>query len=73
MFSLAIKKTILTLIKFYQATAGFRQPCCRFDPSCSQYAAEALEKYGIIKGLSLTFKRVASCHPFGRSGYDPVK
>ena len=45
---------------------------CRYTPSCSQYGIEALKKHGVIKGLRLTIKRVASCHPWGGHGYDPV-
>ncbi|MDR0686313.1 MAG: membrane protein insertion efficiency factor YidD [Dysgonamonadaceae bacterium] len=45
---------------------------CRFRPTCSQYAIEAINKYGIIKGGWLTVKRLSRCHPFGKHGYDPV-
>lgn len=45
---------------------------CRFTPTCSHYGLEALKKYGLIKGLPLTVKRMLSCHPWGRHGYDPV-
>jgi hypothetical protein len=45
---------------------------CRFTPTCSQYALEALKKHGPIKGLWLTIKRISRCHPWGGSGYDPV-
>ncbi|MDE5900883.1 MAG: membrane protein insertion efficiency factor YidD [Muribaculaceae bacterium] len=47
-------------------------PSCRFTPTCSQYAVEALEKHGVVKGGWLTLKRIARCHPWGGSGYDPV-
>ncbi len=47
-------------------------PSCRFTPTCSQYALEALRRYGIFKGLWLTIKRLSRCHPWGGSGYDPV-
>ncbi len=47
-------------------------PSCRFTPTCSQYAIEALEKHGVVKGGWLTLKRIARCHPWGGSGYDPV-
>ena len=46
--------------------------CCRFTPSCSTYAIEAIEMHGVIIGLWLTFKRLLRCHPFCRGGYDPV-
>ena len=45
---------------------------CRFDPSCSSYAIEALRTHGILKGTALAVKRIARCHPWGDSGYDPV-
>lgn len=45
---------------------------CRFTPSCSTYGVEALRKHGLVKGAQLTIKRVLSCHPWGKSGYDPV-
>jgi len=47
-------------------------PGCRFQPTCSNYAKEAVNKYGIFKGAYLGFKRVLRCNPFGGSGYDPV-
>ena len=45
---------------------------CRFQPTCSSYALEALEKHGAVKGTALAVKRIAKCHPLGGSGYDPV-
>jgi len=47
-------------------------PVCRFEPSCSTYALEAIERFGPFKGAALTAKRLARCHPWGGSGYDPV-
>lgn len=47
-------------------------PSCRFTPTCSQYAVEALRKHGVLRGSWLTLKRVSRCHPWGGSGYDPV-
>jgi len=61
------------LIRIYQRIISPLLPSsCRFTPTCSAYGIEALRKYGAIKGGWLTLKRVLSCHPFGRSGYDPV-
>lgn len=48
-------------------------PSCRFTPTCSEYAAEAIMKYGLLRGLALAAKRVLRCHPFSSGGYDPVK
>jgi uncharacterized protein len=61
------------LIKLYQVTLSpLLGPKCRFTPTCSQYAVEALKKYGVIKGLWLAVKRFSKCHPWGGHGYDPV-
>ncbi|MDO4721575.1 MAG: membrane protein insertion efficiency factor YidD [Peptostreptococcaceae bacterium] len=48
-------------------------PTCRFYPTCSQYAIEALQKYGALKGGYLSVKRILKCHPFHSGGYDPLK
>ena len=48
-------------------------PSCRYQPTCSEYSIEALKTYGFSKGLMLSFKRILSCHPWGNSGFDPVK
>ena len=48
-------------------------PSCRYLPTCSEYSIEALKTYGFIKGLLLSFKRIMSCHPWGNSGFQPVK
>lgn len=61
------------LIRFYQrCISPLTPPSCRFTPTCSQYALEALRKHGLIKGSWLAFKRIIRCHPWGGSGYDPV-
>ena len=63
----------LLLIKIYQTVISpFTPATCRFQPTCSHYAKEALEKHGFFKGGWLALKRIFSCHPWGRSGYDPV-
>ena len=60
-------------IRFYQrCISPLTPPSCRFTPTCSQYAVEALRKYGPIKGSWLALKRLLRCHPWGGSGYDPV-
>jgi putative membrane protein insertion efficiency factor len=61
------------LIKMYQLVISpLMGPSCRYTPTCSQYGIEALKKYGLIKGLWLTIKRVARCNPWGGHGHDPV-
>lgn len=61
------------LIRFYQVCISpFTPSACRFSPTCSSYTLEALKKHGLLKGGWLGIKRIASCHPWGKSGYDPV-
>lgn len=60
-------------IRFYRRyLSPLKPPCCRFTPTCSQYALEALRKHGPVKGLALAIWRVLRCNPWGGSGYDPV-
>ncbi len=64
---------LLLPIYFYRGVISpILPPTCRFTPTCSQYAVEALKKHGPFKGSLLTIKRIARCHPWGGSGYDPV-
>ncbi len=63
----------LLLIRLYQVLISPLTPAtCRFEPTCSHYAAEALKKHGILKGINLSIIRISKCHPWGSSGYDPV-
>lgn len=66
--------TILVIpIHFYRkCISPLTPPSCRFTPTCSQYAIEAITKHGPIKGLYLAIRRILRCHPWGGSGYDPV-
>ncbi|MBQ6426310.1 MAG: membrane protein insertion efficiency factor YidD [Clostridia bacterium] len=68
-----MKKFLISVIRGYQFYISPRHPsCCRFRPTCSQYALEAIEKYGAVKGGWLAFKRILRCNPFCKGGYDPV-
>ena len=71
-----MKRILIGLIRFYQkAISPMRPPCCRFIPTCSAYAVEAVEKYGAWKGGGLALRRVLRCNPFHRQKsiqYDPV-
>ena len=71
-----MKQLFLFLIRFYRRhTSPHRAPCCRFRPTCSEYALQAISKYGAWKGGWLALRRICCCHPFyhGKRGvYDPV-
>ncbi|NUF09921.1 membrane protein insertion efficiency factor YidD [Snodgrassella sp. ESL0324] len=64
---------LLGLIRFYQyAISPLLSPRCRYNPTCSQYAVLALQKYGVMKGSWLAIKRICRCHPWGGCGHDPL-
>ena len=68
-----MKKFVISAIRFYQREISpLSPPRCRYSPTCSQYALEAVEKYGAIKGTFLATKRILRCNPFHKGGYDPV-
>ena len=69
-----MKRLFLWLIRFYQrAISPYRSACCRFTPTCSAYAYQAITKYGALKGGWLAFKRLLRCHPFYKGDFfDPV-
>ena len=68
-----LAKLMLGLIQFYRyAISPLIPPRCRYTPTCSQYALEAVQKYGAVKGGWLAAKRIARCHPWGGHGHDPV-
>jgi len=68
-----LKKALVFFVKLYQYLISPHLPArCRYQPTCSSYAIEALNKHGAIKGGFLALKRILRCHPFGKSGFDPV-
>ncbi|MCD6082918.1 membrane protein insertion efficiency factor YidD [Candidatus Aerophobetes bacterium] len=69
-----VKKVGIMLISFYQRyISPLHPPCCRFYPTCSEYTRQAIEKYGLIKGIYLGMRRIMRCHPLNPGGYDPLK
>jgi len=69
-----MKKILIWIILFYRKVISpLKKPCCRFYPTCSQYALQAVTKYGAFKGTGLAIKRIMKCHPFNPGGYDPLK
>lgn len=68
-----VARCMLGLIRFYRrGISPLLPPLCRFEPTCSCYAAEAIQTHGALKGFSLALRRLLRCHPFSRGGYDPV-
>lgn len=68
------RQALLGMLWIYRhAISPVTPPTCRFHPTCSSYAAQALREYGAVKGLILTLYRVGRCHPWGGSGYDPPR
>ncbi len=80
---MSLKGIALLFIRLYRKTAFLhRTPLkmifmtesfCRFQPTCSEYTYQAIEKYGAVKGMWLGFKRILRCHPFSKGGYEPLK
>lgn len=71
--SRTMARLLILPIRFYQKfISPLTPPSCRYTPTCSQYAVEALRKHGPIKGMYLAVRRLLRCHPWGGHGYDPV-
>jgi putative membrane protein insertion efficiency factor len=69
-----MRKLFVWLIRLYQRfVSPFFPPSCRFNPTCSTYAIQAINEYGVIRGMFMALKRISKCHPFHPGGYDPVK
>ena len=68
-----MKRILLSLLRFYKAQVSpILPPACRYTPTCSEYAIEAVERYGPGRGSVMAIRRVLACNPFARGGYDPV-
>jgi putative membrane protein insertion efficiency factor len=69
-----VRKLFIGLIQIYRRfLSPMLPPTCRFEPSCSLYTVQAIEKYGVLKGLFMGIRRVLRCHPFARGGFDPLR
>lgn len=67
------KRVAVAMIRAYQMVSRTLPPTCRFVPSCSEYTAQAIQKYGVFRGVYLGTRRILRCHPFHPGGYDPVQ
>ncbi|MCS5697052.1 membrane protein insertion efficiency factor YidD [Desulfofundulus thermocisternus] len=68
-----MRSLVIACFRFYQRfVSPLKPPACRFYPTCSEYAVQAVAKYGVVRGLLLACWRLLRCHPFCRGGYDPV-
>ena len=69
-----LSRTLIGVITFYKnVISPWLMPACRYTPTCSEYAIEAIRKYGALKGGCMALKRFSRCHPWGGHGHDPVK
>lgn len=65
---------VMGVIRVYQVSISpFYSPCCRFHPTCSRYALDAVSTHGVLRGSAMTLRRIVRCRPGGASGYDPVE
>ena len=67
-----LARLVLALLAIYQATAALRSPRCRFLPTCSGYAVQAVRTHGALRGTFLAARRIGRCHPWNPGGFDPV-
>lgn len=70
--NILVRLGLFFIFAYQVLISPFKVSCCRFQPTCSQYAKIAIQKHGFLKGILLTCKRILRCHPWGGSGYDPV-
>ena len=68
-----MKRVSLAIIRFYQRAISPLQPAaCRFEPTCSEYGYQAIQRHGVVRGIWMTARRMGRCHPLHKGGYDPV-
>ena len=67
-----MRHVLVAIIRMYQLVSRFTPATCRFKPSCSEYAAQAILHYGALRGMWMALKRLLRCHPWAAGGYDPV-
>ncbi len=67
-----MRHVLVFTIRMYQRVSKYTPRVCRFEPTCSEYAAQAIIRYGAVKGTWMAFRRVLRCHPWNAGGYDPV-
>lgn len=70
---IATRAALATLICYQRFVSPLLPSACRFVPSCSEYAQQAIERYGILRGAGMAIRRLASCHPFHEGGFDPLR
>jgi putative membrane protein insertion efficiency factor len=68
-----VKRIGIGLIKVYRVVFAWLPSSCRFEPTCSHYAGQAIQRYGLLRGSALGLRRIARCHPWHPGGYDPVR
>ena len=69
-----MKGAVVAALRWYKvAVSPLLPPACRYTPTCSEYAIEAISRHGVLRGGALNIRRLLSCHPFTRGGYDPVR
>ena len=74
MTAVPVRRLVIGLIQVYRTfLSPILPPTCRYEPSCSIYTVQAIEKYGVLKGLFMGILRVLRCHPFAKGGFDPVR